>query len=190
MSGSGRRQRWAELRLRPVRAAGRRPEERAALDLSGGSSRSTAPSPSGPTRSTVRRGVRRVRLPPRGLLPVLRPGRGDAHRHGLRPAATTAHGLRRSCDARTGRRRGCRGRVPRGEKRRQLRAPGRRAPGADRGSGDRCVARAGTRRRDSGLRPQRRVGLLGTSRGDPGNIRGRSLADGATSDFSWTASCS
>ncbi len=100
-------QRRAELRLRPVREKVTAEQKRSlgSEPLDAGVQRGRAGA--GRHDRPVQQGVRRVRLPPRGVLPVLRPGRGDADRH-RRVQAVAAGGAivrRRGAGKARGRRR-------------------------------------------------------------------------------------
>ena len=144
------------------------PEQRKTLDLStleGGLQRGRA----GPRRDASTASaevVRAVRFPPRGVLPLLRPGRGDADRlRRIRRAAAGGARLRR--------------RGPGQRPRRSSAAPGDRRRAALVGCGENLpdqkiaiadpetpdTVPAGRRRRNLGPRPQRRPGLLAAARG-------------------------
>ena len=102
----------AAARTSPTSCARARstPEERAGLDLSRWEVAFNGAEPVRPaTLRALRGGVRPLRLPAHGVLPLLRPRRGDAVRRRRRPAGRAAR--------RVVRRRGARARARRGRRR-------------------------------------------------------------------------
>ena len=167
---AGDRQRRTQLRLRAAHGARGR-----------GAARPVGPEPlarglqrrrADPGRDAppFRAGLRRKRLPERGLLPVLRAGGGDALRLGRLPQRRARD--RNVLEAGPGRGTRGGGSAGRGASPGRVRRPLRRPARRDRRSSLPRAVRRRKRRRDLGLEPDARPRLLGPARRDERQLRG------------------